>query len=251
MEKLLGFDVSGWDYLTFLAMFIIGVAFLALVIFILGLPGRIAIARNHPDADAVNAMGWVGFLAVVPWIQAFIWAFKPTTIIDIRYLPEEERRETAAMIARLKGKAAAADAEHPPDKVGRRDRGNSHTRYWPRDLLACFLQAQVAQAHPRLGLRLCPGFCALFSHISHWPEVRHAQLHERYGRAAYNSAHSTLARTYPRDRRVGRRKYASEEGPAAVPVRPAPVRTQGSTTRGSTRRSQAKRPCTSVKCQQR
>ena len=61
-------------------------------------------------------MGWVGFLAVVPWIQAFIWAFKPTTIIDIRYLPEDERRETAAMIARLKGEAAAADAEHPSYK---------------------------------------------------------------------------------------------------------------------------------------
>ena len=116
MDTLLGFHVSGWDYLTFLVIFIIGVAFLALVIFILGLPGRIAIARNHPEADAVNAMGWVGFLAVVPWIQAFIWAFKPTTIIDIRYLPEEERRETAAMIARLKGEAAAPDAEHPPDK---------------------------------------------------------------------------------------------------------------------------------------
>ena len=112
METLLGFHVGGWDYLTFLAIFIIGVAFLALVIFVLGLPGRIAIARNHPDADAVNAMGWVGFLAVVPWIQAFIWAFKPTTVIDIRYLPEDERRETAAMIARLKGGAA----EHPPDK---------------------------------------------------------------------------------------------------------------------------------------
>jgi hypothetical protein len=40
MEALLGFPVSGWDYLTFLAIFIIGVAFLALVIFILGLPGQ-------------------------------------------------------------------------------------------------------------------------------------------------------------------------------------------------------------------
>jgi Protein of unknown function (DUF3302) len=116
MEALLGFPVSGWDYLTFLVIFIIGVAFLALVIFTLGLPGRIAIARNHPDAEAVYAMGWVGFLAVVPWIQAFIWAFKPTTIIDIRRWPEEERRATAAMIARLKGEAAAPDAEHPPDK---------------------------------------------------------------------------------------------------------------------------------------
>jgi hypothetical protein len=40
----------------------------------------------------------------VPWIQALIWAFKPTDIVDIRNLPEAERRETQAMIARLKGK---------------------------------------------------------------------------------------------------------------------------------------------------
>jgi hypothetical protein len=31
-------------------------------------------------------MGWIGFLAVVPWIQALIWALKPTTVIDVRYL---------------------------------------------------------------------------------------------------------------------------------------------------------------------
>jgi hypothetical protein len=55
MQTLLGFHVSGWDYLTFLVTFIIGVAFLALVIFTLGLPGRIAIARNH--ADAVSETG--------------------------------------------------------------------------------------------------------------------------------------------------------------------------------------------------
>ena len=116
MNTLLGFNVSGWDYLTFLVMFIIGAAFLAIAIFILGLPGRIAIARNHPEADAVNAMGWVGFLAVVPWIQAFIWAFKPTTVIDIRNLPEEERRQTAAMIARLKGDAPVPNTDRPPDK---------------------------------------------------------------------------------------------------------------------------------------
>ena len=32
MDALLGFHISGWDYLTFLVIFIIGVAFLALVI---------------------------------------------------------------------------------------------------------------------------------------------------------------------------------------------------------------------------
>jgi hypothetical protein len=77
----------------------------------LGLPGRIAIARNHPEAEAVYLMGWIGFLAVVPWIQALGWAFKPTTVIDVRYLPKERRTETEATIAKLTGKSPAAVTE--------------------------------------------------------------------------------------------------------------------------------------------
>ena len=116
MDALVGFHVGFWDYAAFAALFVIGVAFLAAAIFILGLPGRIAIARKHPDADAVNLMGWVGFLAIVPWIQALIWAFKPTDVVDLRRLPKEEQRETDAMIARLTGKEPPAQrhAEEPP-----------------------------------------------------------------------------------------------------------------------------------------
>jgi hypothetical protein len=104
MQSLLGFHVGVWDYVTFLALAILVAAGLALAVLILGLPGRIAIARKHPEADAVYLMGWIGFLAVVPWIQALIWAFKPTTVIDVRYLPEQERIETEAALARLTGK---------------------------------------------------------------------------------------------------------------------------------------------------
>ena len=111
MDTLVGFHVGFWDYVTFVSLAIIGASALGVVVFILGLPGRIAIARKHPDADAIYMMGWVGFLAVVPWMQAFIWAFKPTDVIDIRYLPKEEQRETDAMIARLKGEAPAPDAQ--------------------------------------------------------------------------------------------------------------------------------------------
>ncbi len=107
MEAMLGFRLDFWDYVTFAALFFVTAVGLAAAMFVLGLPGRIAIARNHPEADAVNLMGWVGFAAVVPWIQALIWAFKPTDVIDIRNLPAEERRETVAMIARLKGKPVA------------------------------------------------------------------------------------------------------------------------------------------------
>jgi hypothetical protein len=89
MEALLGFHIDGWDYATFAALFVITAAGLTAAVFILGLPGRIAIARKHPEADAVYLMGWIGFLAVVPWIQALIWAFKPTTVIDVRYCPRK------------------------------------------------------------------------------------------------------------------------------------------------------------------
>jgi hypothetical protein len=105
MEALLGFHVGFWDYATFLVLAVLVAAGLAVAVFVLGLPGRIAIARKHPEAEAVYLMGWIGFLAVVPWIQALGWAFRPTTVIDVRNLPKEERLETDAMIAKLTGKA--------------------------------------------------------------------------------------------------------------------------------------------------
>jgi hypothetical protein len=110
MEALLGFSIGFWDYMTFLALFVLTAAGLCLLVFILGLPGRIAIARNHPEAEAVYLMGWVGFLAVVPWIQALAWAFRPSTVIDVRYLPHERRAETETMIAKLKGDAPIISA---------------------------------------------------------------------------------------------------------------------------------------------
>jgi hypothetical protein len=114
MEALLGFSIGFWDYATFLSIFVIVAAGLGLAVFILGLPGRIAIARKHPEAEAVNLMGWVGFLAVVPWMRALMWAFKPTDVVDIRNLPTEERRQTEAMLARMTG---TAPSERTPAKV--------------------------------------------------------------------------------------------------------------------------------------
>jgi Protein of unknown function (DUF3302) len=111
---MLGFDLTLWDYLTFLVLFLGLVAFLIAVVFVLGLPGRIAIARRHPDADAVNIMGWVGFVAIVPWIQAFIWAFKPTNIVDIRYMPQAEQRNIDGIMARLGGKPAPEKGQERP-----------------------------------------------------------------------------------------------------------------------------------------
>jgi len=84
---------------------------MVVLIVVLGLPGRIAYARKHPDAEAVNLMGWLGFLAVVPWMQAFFWAFKPTNVIDIRRTPGEERKAIEEAMAEHAGAAAPKPAK--------------------------------------------------------------------------------------------------------------------------------------------
>jgi len=123
---MLGFHLDIWDYLTFLVMFALIAAFLTVAVLVLGLPGRIAIARKHPDADAINTMGWLGFLAVVPWMQAFMWAFKPTDVVDIRYFPRQEQQNIDEEIARLKGKPdqekkAESKKDPTPNETSRLD----------------------------------------------------------------------------------------------------------------------------------
>jgi hypothetical protein len=100
---MLGFRLDIWDFLTFAVTLALIAAFLTVAVLVLGLPGRIAIARKHPDAEAINTMGWLGFLAVVPWMQAFMWAFKPTNVVDIRYFPKQEQENIDEEIARMKG----------------------------------------------------------------------------------------------------------------------------------------------------
>ena len=102
MESLLGFKLDFWDYATFAVLALLVLAGLVSLVWLAGLPGRIAIKRKHPDAEAVMLMGYAGFLPLVPWIQAFIWAFKPTDIVDIRRFPKEEAKAIDEDITRLK-----------------------------------------------------------------------------------------------------------------------------------------------------
>ncbi len=108
---MLGFEPDFWDYATFATAALAGGAVILIYIWVAGLPGRIAIARKHPDAEAVKLLGWAGLLPTVyPWVQAFIWAFKPTDIVDIRRFPKEEGRAIQEDIAHLKGEPPDASA---------------------------------------------------------------------------------------------------------------------------------------------
>lgn len=50
MEALLGFKIDMWDYLTFLTLLLCAAAVMMIWVWLAGLPGRIAIDRNHPEA---------------------------------------------------------------------------------------------------------------------------------------------------------------------------------------------------------
>ena len=54
---MLGFELDFWDHVTFASLAAAGVAFILIIVFIGGLPGRIAVSRNHPDAQAVTVLG--------------------------------------------------------------------------------------------------------------------------------------------------------------------------------------------------
>jgi len=107
---MLGFELDFWDYATFATAALAGLAGVLTYIWIAGLPGRIALARNHPEAEAVKIMGWAGLLpTILPWVQAFIWAFRPTDIVDIRRFPKEERKALEEEAARLKDEPRPAE----------------------------------------------------------------------------------------------------------------------------------------------
>ena len=123
---MLGFELDFWDYATFATAALAGGAGVLIYIWIAGLPGRIALRRNHPEAEAVKIMGWAGLLpTILPWIQAFIWAFKPTDIVDIRRFPKAEAKALEEEADRLNDRPAAAKHEPAVD-----------TAVPPRDALA-------------------------------------------------------------------------------------------------------------------
>ena len=109
---MLGFELDFWDYATFATAGLAGFAGVLTYIWIAGLPGRIALARKHPEAEAVKIMGWAGLLpTVLPWIQAFIWAFRPTDIVDIRRFPKEEAKALDEEARHLDGESGAAKSK--------------------------------------------------------------------------------------------------------------------------------------------
>jgi len=52
-----------------------------LVVLLGNLPGDIARKRNHPQSEAISALGWIGIITMgVGWFIAMVWAYyKPAS----------------------------------------------------------------------------------------------------------------------------------------------------------------------------
>ena len=61
---------TGFVILVILAM-VVAVIYIELA----SMPGKTARERGHPQADAINMLGWIGLLlGVGPWLVAMVWS---------------------------------------------------------------------------------------------------------------------------------------------------------------------------------
>jgi Protein of unknown function (DUF3302) len=76
------------------------------------LPGDIARARNHPQADAISICGWMGIITLVLWPVAMVWAhLKPEG--SAGGLSEESARSTIVKLQQATRRLAAIEASQP------------------------------------------------------------------------------------------------------------------------------------------
>jgi hypothetical protein len=68
----------GFAILVFLVLLVIWI-----YVKLAALPGQTASKRGHPQAEAINVLGWVGLLlGVAPWLVALVWAYTKSPVIQ-------------------------------------------------------------------------------------------------------------------------------------------------------------------------
>jgi hypothetical protein len=61
---------------AFIILLLLGLLAIWLYVELASLPGKKAKERNHPQAEAINVLGWIGpFLAGAGWAVALVWAY--------------------------------------------------------------------------------------------------------------------------------------------------------------------------------
>ncbi len=64
------------DIFALIVIAILLAAVIWLVVFLGNVPGDIARKRNHPQSEAISALGWIGLITMgVGWFVAMVWAY--------------------------------------------------------------------------------------------------------------------------------------------------------------------------------
>ena len=84
------------DYFALVVLLVLIAVLIIAWVFVATWPGKIARERNHPQADAINVMGWwgaltMGILSPIAWV----WAYSRPIAEPIQ-LPESEKEKEAS-----------------------------------------------------------------------------------------------------------------------------------------------------------
>ena len=64
------------DIFALIVIAILLAAVIWLVVFLGNVPGDIARKRNHPQSEAISALGWIGLITMgLGWFVAMVWAY--------------------------------------------------------------------------------------------------------------------------------------------------------------------------------
>lgn len=67
------------DFLDIFALIVIAILIAVviwLVVLLGSMPGNIAKKRGHPQAEAIQALGWIGLITFgISWFIAIVWAY--------------------------------------------------------------------------------------------------------------------------------------------------------------------------------
>ena len=78
--------------LDIFALIVMGILIAVVIIAVVKLgplPGNIAKKRGHPQADAINVLGWIGVITMgLAWPFALVWAFSRTAEQQDQYISE-------------------------------------------------------------------------------------------------------------------------------------------------------------------
>ena len=82
------------DIFAFIVIIVLIAVVIWLVTLLGAMPGNIARQRQHPQADAIGVLGWIGLLTMgVGWLVALVWAY--TTPFERMTINQYEQRLAA------------------------------------------------------------------------------------------------------------------------------------------------------------